>query len=90
VPIRAQALIVLLSSVIFSKITASVAVGLALCAATVRLPASPCILSNASSPVYRCVLADPRTPVNAKVFLGLAPGLVEERLLLAVEAQKIS
>jgi hypothetical protein len=41
-------------------------------------------------PVYRCVLADPRTPVNAKVFLGLAPGLVEERLLLAVEAQKIS
>jgi len=76
--------------VIFSKITASVAVGLALCAATARLPASPCILSNASSPVYRCVLADPRTPVNAKVFLGLAPGLVEERLLLAVEAQKIS
>jgi uncharacterized membrane protein YkvA (DUF1232 family) len=24
--------------------------------------------------VYRCVLADPRTPVSAKVFLGLALG----------------
>jgi hypothetical protein len=29
----------------------SVAVGLALCAATLRLPATPCVLSNASSPV---------------------------------------
>ena len=48
--IRPAALIVLWSSLMFSKITVSVAVGLALCAATVRLPASPCILSNASSP----------------------------------------
>src|SRR4030095_14676553 len=35
----------------FSKITVSVAVGLALCAATLRLPVMSCILSNASSPV---------------------------------------
>ena len=48
--IRPAALIVLWSSLMFSKITVSIAVGLALSAATVRLPASPCILSNASSP----------------------------------------
>src|SRR4029450_11646395 len=35
----------------FSKVTMSVAVGLALCAATLRLPVMSCILSNASSPV---------------------------------------
>jgi hypothetical protein len=35
--------------VMFSKITVSIAVGLALLAATVRLLASPCILSNTSS-----------------------------------------
>jgi hypothetical protein len=48
--IRAAALIVLKSSLMFRKIAVSIAVGLALCAATVRLPASSCILSNASSP----------------------------------------
>jgi hypothetical protein len=48
--IRPAALIVLWSSLMFSKITVSIAVGLVLSAATVRLPASPCILSNASSP----------------------------------------
>jgi hypothetical protein len=35
----------------FSKVTMSVAVGLALCAATLRLPAISCVLSNVSSPV---------------------------------------
>jgi hypothetical protein len=35
----------------FSKVTVAVAVGLALCAATVQLPATPCVLSNAAGPV---------------------------------------
>jgi hypothetical protein len=48
--IRPAALIVLWSSLMFSKSTVSIAVGLALCAATVRLAPSPCILSNTSSP----------------------------------------
>jgi hypothetical protein len=34
----------------FSKITVSVAVALALCAATLRLPAAPCIVTNTPSP----------------------------------------
>src|SRR5581483_8591999 len=39
------------NELMFSKVTVSVAVGLALCAATLRLPAISCVLSNASSPV---------------------------------------
>jgi hypothetical protein len=35
----------------FGKGTVAVAVGFALCAVTLRLPATPCVLSNASSPV---------------------------------------
>jgi hypothetical protein len=49
VAIRPAALIVLLSSVMFSKVTVSVAVGLALFAATVRLPATPCFVTNTPS-----------------------------------------
>jgi hypothetical protein len=37
------------SSVMLSKVTVSFAVGLALFAATVRLPAAPCMLTNAPS-----------------------------------------
>jgi hypothetical protein len=46
---RPAALIVLFSSVMFSKVTVSVAVGLALFAATVRLPATPCFVTNTPS-----------------------------------------
>ena len=49
VAIRPAALIVLFSSVMFSKVTVSVAVGLALFAATVRLPATPCFVTNTPS-----------------------------------------
>jgi hypothetical protein len=47
--IRPAALIVLFSGVMFSKLTVSVAVGLALFAATVRLPATPCFVTNTPS-----------------------------------------
>jgi hypothetical protein len=47
---RLAALIMLLSSVMLGKITVSLAVGLALFAATVRLPAAPCIVANTPSP----------------------------------------
>src|SRR6266513_3988791 len=40
----------LLSSVMVGKITVSLAVGLALFAVTVRLPAAPCIVANTPSP----------------------------------------
>jgi hypothetical protein len=46
---RPASLIVLLSSVMLSKVTVSVAVGLALFAATVRLPATPCFVTNTPS-----------------------------------------
>jgi hypothetical protein len=49
VPIRPAALIMLLRSVMFGKITVSLAVGLALFAVTVRLPAAPCIVANTPS-----------------------------------------
>jgi hypothetical protein len=39
-----------MNSLMFSKVTVSVAVGLALCAATLRLPAAPCIVTNTPSP----------------------------------------
>ena len=50
VPIRPAALIMLFSSVMVGKITVSLAVGLALFAVTVRLPAAPCIVANTPSP----------------------------------------
>jgi hypothetical protein len=47
---RRAALIMLLGNAMISKITVRIAVGLALSAATVRLPATTCILTNTSSP----------------------------------------
>ena len=47
--IRPAALNVLLTTVMLSKIPVSVAVGLALFSATVRLPAVPCIVTNTPS-----------------------------------------
>ena len=39
-----------MEKVMFPKVTVSVAVALALCAATLRLPAAPCIVTNTPSP----------------------------------------
>jgi hypothetical protein len=47
--IRPAALSVLLSTVMLSKVPVSVAVGLALFTATVRLPAAPCMVTNTPS-----------------------------------------
>jgi hypothetical protein len=48
--IRPAALLMLWSSVNVSKIGISVAVGFALFAATIRLPATPCFVTNTPSP----------------------------------------
>jgi hypothetical protein len=48
--LRPPTLVVLLNSVIFSKSLVSVAVGLAVFAAAIRLPAAPCVLTNVASP----------------------------------------